>query len=128
MKKTVSCIVVVFLLLVGCKNLEKTVAPSVKNNTMKTAIYVEETFKVGTDTYVSSISPMERYGVVFEDDTETGYFYALDFDKKSMPIVESLHIYNVDNVIDKDIPSILHIVWSSDGMKSMLLLTFTKVG
>lgn len=89
---------------------------------MEAAIYVEETLNIGTDTYIDSMSPIGRYGVVFEDDIRTGYFYALDMEKEDNPIVEALHIYNVDSVVDKDMPSTVHIVWSADGMKSMLLI------
>lgn len=64
---------------------------------MGSAIYAEETLSVGTETYVDTMSPRERYGVVFEDDGRTGHFYALDMNKEDNPVVEALHIYNVDS-------------------------------
>jgi hypothetical protein len=82
---------------------------------MKSAIYVEETL-------IECPSPTGRYNTFFEDDTKTAYFYALDMEKVDLPIVESLHIYNVDSIVDKDIPSNVQIVWSSDGKKSKLMI------
>jgi hypothetical protein len=55
--------------------------------------------------------------VVFEDDTKTGYFYA--FDKKN-GILDALHIYDVENVVDKNKPSIVKILWNEDLTKSFL--------
>lgn len=77
---------------------------------------------VGVETVVQSDSPIGRYRAVFEDDGQTGYFYALDADAADNPIVSALHIYNVQSVTDKDKPSELHIVWSVDGMKAALFI------
>jgi len=89
---------------------------------MGSAIYAEETLNVGTETVIDSMSPAGRYAVVFEDDGETGYFYALDTSKGDDPIVDARHIYNVDSVADKDIPSTVQIVWSTDGLKAALVI------
>lgn len=94
---------------------------------MGSAIIVEETLNVGTETYIDSMSPRGRYGVVFEDDGQTGYFYALDMGIERTPvadnpIVEALHIYNVESVLDRDDPSIVQVMWSEDGLKAMLLI------
>ena len=67
-------------------------------------------------------SPYTQFAVVFEDDGETGYFYGLDTTRADNPILDALHIYNVNNVTDKDIPSNLEIVWSTDGLKSALVI------
>lgn len=67
---------------------------------------------VGTPLVVQSSSSDGKYGAVFEDDGETGYFYALDLSRQDNPILEALHIYNVKNVKDRDVPSSLRIVWS----------------
>ncbi len=81
----------------------------------------EEVFTVGVPLLLESNSPAEPFAVFFEDEGDTGYFYALnvEFDQ---PIVDALHIYNVANVTDKDIPSKVQIAWSSDGLKSALLI------
>lgn len=82
---------------------------------------IEEIFTVGQDTYCSSISPTSSYGVTFEDDLTTGYFYAVDT-KPDLLILDALHIYNVDDVVDKDKPGKLQIMWSNDGLIAALLI------
>ncbi len=79
-------------------------------------------FRAGTSTFVDSVSPVADYGVVFEDDGEVGYFYALDLGAKSNQILDAVHIYNVDSVVDPDRESQLEIQWSNDGTKSALLI------
>lgn len=82
----------------------------------------DQMVKVGEPIVVQSDSPIGRYQAVFEDDGETGYFYALDTSRSDNPIVDALHIYNVKDVTDRDKPSQLHIVWSADGRKTALFL------
>jgi hypothetical protein len=82
----------------------------------------KDTVQVGKKTVVQSESPIGRYQSVFEDDGETGYFYALDTTRPENPIVDALHIYNVESVADRDRPCHLHIVWSVDGQKTVLFL------
>ena len=68
-------------------------------------------------------SPAGRFSVFFEDDGETGYFYARDQQKgPENPVVDAVHIYNVANVTDAHRPSELSIVWSADGAKCALLI------
>ena len=59
---------------------------------------------------------------VFEDDGATGYFYAYDRSKNESPILDALHIYNVRNVSDREVPSVVDIIWSTDGLKAALLI------
>ena len=82
----------------------------------------QETLNVGVPLVVASDSPVGRYQTVFEDDGQTGYFYALDAENGDNPIVDALHIYDVELVTDKHMPSQLHILWSADGLKSALLI------
>jgi hypothetical protein len=63
-----------------------------------------------------------EYGVVFEDDGETGYFYARDFNIEGSLFVDALHIYTVAGVRDADNPSFLRIVWSQDWKRAALLI------
>jgi len=121
-RKIHSIILVLCFLFVGCNATERPETSTVEEDAMGATIYTEETLQVGTETFFESASPEGRYTVVFEDDGQTGYFYALDMDKEGNPIVEALHIYNVASVVDKDISSTLQIVWSADGLKSMLLI------
>ena len=84
-----------------------------------------QSFHPGKKVLVDSASPTGRWGVVFEDDGETGYLYALDLleqQNRKNPIQEALHIYNAKNVTDKDRKSELAILWSDDGQKACLLI------
>lgn len=82
---------------------------------------IEEIFTIGQNTYCSSISPTSSYGVTFEDDLTTGYFYAVDT-KSDLIILDALHIYSVADVIVKDKPGKLQIIWSDDGLIAALLI------
>ncbi|HUW59120.1 MAG TPA: DUF2251 domain-containing protein [Planctomycetota bacterium] len=89
---------------------------------MKGEITVEQEFTVGTETVIDSRCQWSDFGVVFEDDQQTGYFYGLDLSGEDMLILDAVHIYNVSNVTDKDIPSTVQIMWSEDGLKSALFI------
>ena len=77
---------------------------------------------VGTPVVVEGPAPERSYVAVFEDDQDTGYFYALDVSTKGNPIQNALHIYNVAQVTDKDKPSVVKIGWSNDSRKVVLLI------
>ena len=81
-----------------------------------------ETLTVGTPIIIPQDSPNGLYSAFFEDEGETGYFYAVDLSRSADPIVDAVHIYNVANVVDRDRPSQVKIVWSDDGMKCALLI------
>ena len=75
-------------------------------------IHEQQTFTVGTETFVDSM-PGSEYAVIFEDNTETGYFYAAR-NSEALEILDALHIYNVSDVLDRDKPSKLKILWNED--------------
>ncbi|KAB2648030.1 MAG: DUF2251 domain-containing protein [Verrucomicrobia bacterium] len=77
---------------------------------------------VGCPTVVETSSPDGRFGVVFEDDEQTGYFYARDFTVDAADISDALHIYSVEGVTDRHIPSEVHILWSRDSTKACLII------
>ena len=89
---------------------------------MGSTIEAENTIQVGEAFTLAGDSPVTEYAVVFEDDGGTGYFYALDTSQKKRPILDAVHIYNVSNVVDKDRPSLVQIVWSNDGLKAALFI------
>ena len=84
-------------------------------------IDLEEIFFVGKDSYFSSISPANTYGVTFEDNLTTGYFYAVET-KPDLFVLDGLHIYNVDDVSQKDQSRKIQIIWTEDGLIASLLL------
>ncbi len=89
---------------------------------MKPFLGAEIVLHVGKETVVESASPDETKGVVFEDDGETGYFYARDFAKPDSVFVDALHIYNVRDIVDRDQPSALKILWTRDSSAAALLI------
>ena len=82
----------------------------------------EQELMVGTETVIESDSPDETRGVVFEDDGETGYFYARDYSVPDHFFVDALHIYNSQGVTDRDKPSRVKIIWTRDFMAAALMI------
>jgi len=82
----------------------------------------EKEITPGEDAFIESFSAESRYGVVFEDDGETAYFYAVEKDEEGggMKILDALHIYEGDAMGTGK--SKLMIVWSKDWMKCALVL------
>lgn len=85
---------------------------------------IEQTFRPGIEVLVGSDAPGQPYSVFFEDEGDTGYFYALDLTRtvEEDQIVDAVHIYDVASVVDRDSDSTLMIVWSEDGLKCALLI------
>ena len=59
---------------------------------------------------------------MFEDDGQTGYFYAYERTAPAGTILDAVQIYSVKNVTDRELPSVAEIVWSADGLKAALLI------
>lgn len=91
---------------------------------MKGYLLQQQKFVVGEDTFVESVSSENNFAVVFEDDLEAGYFYALEIDPatKQQKILDALHIYNVENVADEDKAGIINIIWSKDWLACALVI------
>jgi hypothetical protein len=87
---------------------------------MESLVVAEQIIRVGEKVVIEGPSPGRPLMVVFEDDGDTGYFYALDKGRQENPIVDALHIYDVAAVADRDIPSQARILWSADGLKAAL--------
>ena len=81
-------------------------------------VFNEQIFTVGQNTFLESVMENEN-AVVFEDNEETGYFYAVNFNK-NFDILDALHIYNVNEVVDKQIQSSIKILWTIDLSKAIL--------
>jgi hypothetical protein len=82
---------------------------------------LEDTFIIGEDAFFNSSSPTLPFGVTFEDDSITGYFYAT----RTAPefgIIDALHVYNVADVVDKHKPCSIQIWWTDDGTIASLLI------
>lgn len=109
---------------------------------MKGYLMQEQAFVPGEDNFVESFTPENNYGVVFEDDGETAYFYAVEKDKdgSGLRVLDALHIYEADEFLAaRDAiegaaaggppqgpagkkTSKLLIIWSRDWMKCALVI------
>jgi hypothetical protein len=89
---------------------------------MAAILVTEQSFTVGDPTVIEGRAPNTNYAAVFEDDGRTGYFYGLDFSLIEQPIVDARHIYNVEQVADRSVPSTVQIAWSPDGLKTVLFV------
>ena len=81
-----------------------------------------QSFLPGDETWYASDAPVGSHSVVFEDDGDTGYFYAVERRGGDMQILDAVQIYAVRNVVDREIPSELEVVWTDGGQHAALLL------
>ncbi|MBS1601546.1 MAG: DUF2251 domain-containing protein [Bacteroidetes bacterium] len=103
----------------------------------------EQQWVPGEDLFIESFAPENRNGVVFEDDGEAAYFYAVerDEDGPGLRILDALHIHQselpdpseasesseLSKTSDSSEPSgatahPLMIVWSRDWLKCALII------
>ena len=90
---------------------------------MPLTIVARESLRVGRPLVLDADSPVGRYATVFEDDGETGVFYAVDTDvEDGNPVQDALLVYVAADVTDAEQASTLEIGWSDDGLKALLLI------
>jgi hypothetical protein len=89
---------------------------------MSMQIVVDGHHVVGQPTTVQAPAPAGPFSAVFTDDGETGYFFALDMTAEDNKVRDGLHVYNVSGVADNDKVAHLHIGWSDDARKVVLLI------
>ncbi len=79
--------------------------------------------RAGVAKTLEAPSRLRGYSVVFEDDGDTGYFYALISEKRADPgIVDAMLIYNVASVPAAEHLGHVQLIWSADGLKAALLI------
>jgi hypothetical protein len=83
---------------------------------------LSEMIIIGQPIELDCPSPTTSFAVVFEDDGKTGYFYGLDLENKKQPVLDSLHIYNVKDILDPNVSVQVDITWSEDGLKARLAI------
>ena len=87
----------------------------------------EEQFRVGqpepgAENYLlSSTAANPEWQVMFEDDGTTGYFYAVR-DAAAAEILDALHVYNVEDVVDRDAPVTAQIFWDAPQTTAVLII------
>ncbi|WP_216690304.1 DUF2251 domain-containing protein [Hymenobacter siberiensis] len=83
---------------------------------------VEAKITIGTpNAFIESTSAAGTIGVVFEDDGTTGYLYAVR-PGTTMELLDALHIYDVANVADRQVPVRLQVFWDVAGTAAALLI------
>ena len=85
--------------------------------TLEDQLFLGQPKQVGTHSTVH-----DHLAVMFEDDGETGYFYALDMRQNAQPVVDYLHVYNVDNTRNHHEARKLEICWDESGYLALLLI------
>jgi hypothetical protein len=81
---------------------------------------VSEVSKIGDKLVMQAKAPAGESVVVFEDDGDTGYFYALARNAAGeMELLDALHIYNAEaDLRGTDVR--LELAWSEDGERAGL--------
>ncbi len=81
----------------------------------------EQKWTPGEDLFIESFASEGRWGVVFEDDGEAAYFYAVEKDENGggLSILDALHIYEGGK---GEGPKPLLIIWAKDWMKCALVI------
>jgi hypothetical protein len=85
-------------------------------------VVAEQEYLVGTPVVMEGAAPEGPFMAGFEDDGDTGYFYALDRSAEGNPLQDAVHVYNTANVNDREKPVSAVIGWSVDSKKAVLLL------
>src|SRR4051794_26080886 len=93
-----------------------------RSTNMAVKLIAEQEIRVGEPVVVEGASPTPPFVVVFEDDGDTGYFYALDTSSTDNPTIGAMQIYTTAAVTDRHLSSTVKIVWSQDDRKAALLI------
>ncbi|HEV2483130.1 MAG TPA: DUF2251 domain-containing protein [Puia sp.] len=83
----------------------------------------EQKWTPGQDLFIESSSPENRYAVIFEDDGEAAYFYAVEKDEQGegLRVLDALHIHEPGDDAPSS-PTDLKLIWSRDWLKCALVL------
>ena len=77
--------------------------------------------RIGSKTVLQSEAPSGAYSVVFEDDGDTGYFYALAPGAEALELLDALHVYNAEAEL-RGVDCSLELIWSADALRAGLRL------
>lgn len=91
---------------------------------MKGYLLKEKKIIIGEETFIESVSSENNFEVIFEDDTESGYFYGAERKKdiNELRILDMLLIYDVESIDTSEKFATLAIIWSTDWTKCGLIL------
>ncbi|HEY4337948.1 MAG TPA: DUF2251 domain-containing protein [Puia sp.] len=84
----------------------------------------EAEWTAGEDLFLESFAPENSYGVVFEEDGETAFFYAVEKPPAGgeLRVLDALHIHETDEETPRLPPAQLKIIWSRDWLKCALVI------
>jgi hypothetical protein len=84
----------------------------------------EQAYTAGDNTFVECTNEENNFAVVFEDDTDTGYFYALEVEPGTgkQNILDAVHIYNLEEVPEQERKGTIRIIWSKDWLRCALVI------
>lgn len=91
---------------------------------MKGYLLKDQQLIIGEETFIESVSSENNYEVIFEDDTDTGYFYGAERNKETneLRVLDMLLIYDVESINKSERKVTLNIIWSTDWMRCGLIL------
>ncbi len=87
---------------------------------MNATVDAEQMVTPGDKSYVDSASPKTSFATFFEDDGDTGYFYAVERLGSDITILDAVQVYVA--AVEPAETRQIQIVWSRDGLKSALLI------
>ena len=81
--------------------------------------------QIGAKFVLQLDAPSKRVSVVFEDDGDTGYFYALTPSASGqLELLDALHVYNAEESL-RGTDVLLELVWSKNGVRAGLRVNAT---
>jgi hypothetical protein len=89
---------------------------------MNIVLAAEQLLYVGRATLIEGAAPNGEFAAVFEDDGDTGYFYATHGAASEHRIHAAAHIYNVQSISGSGRYVSVKVGWSSDSAKVMLII------
>lgn len=86
-------------------------------------VVAETTLVVGSPEVLEGPSPTSPFQIVFEDDGDTGYLYAVRLnDDGSIKILDAVHLYTVSTVANAEQPVEVKLVWNDAGRLGAVLI------
>lgn len=83
---------------------------------------IERIITIGSRVSISSISPTREFAVVFEDDSESAHFYAVNASRDDRQILDLVNIYTVGEQFESKTSCVVRIGWSEDAWKAILAI------
>jgi hypothetical protein len=93
---------------------------------MKGYLLKQENIVTGKGCFIQTEAAEHRFVTVFEDDKETGYFYAAEKDDSgSLSILDMVFIYDVQSIPPGERKVQLSVIWSTDWQRCALVIDNT---